>query len=129
MNFIEALKKIYKPPVGSIWRAPNRIWTSGFAHNQQNNPEGKHPALVEKVKKDKTNVILIPGSSKSYNRGRCVFKTKLVKRTQSYFLINLSMTFDIESLCELNRGWNNVDELNEKQLKDFNLQLKICREF
>jgi len=62
MDYHEALKKLYKPQVGSIWTAPNRIWTSGFA---QNSPKEKiHPSVLEKLLTDQITVSLVPGTSK-----------------------------------------------------------------
>ncbi len=126
MDYRTVLKRIYKPEIGSIWKAPNRIWKNSFAKNKD--PEDFHPSIVEKVKQDTVSVQLAPGTTKEYQKGSCVFKVDLKEDgIFSFFLLKLSMPYIIEDLLELERGWNGVESLNEKQLKDFKWQIKICK--
>ena len=62
------------PQFGSIWKAPNRIWTSGFARHSEKNEI--HPSVIEKIYTDKITVSLVPGTSIE-KRGSCVFKADL----------------------------------------------------
>ena len=123
------LKTIYSPDMGSFWAVPNKIWDNGFASNKDE--EAFHPALVERVSPCKTIAQIIPGTSKDYKQGSCVFKIKINQKDPasitSYFLIKLSMPFTKETLLTLNQGWNGVDNLNEMQLEDFKMQLKFCK--
>ena len=126
MNYKDILRKIYHPEVGSIWKAPNQIWTSNFAKNK--NGEGFHPSIVEKLKGDKISVQLAPGTTKEYRKGSCVYKADIKGDGKySFFLLKLSMPYIIDDLLNLNRGWNGIDSLNEKQLQDFEWQIKICK--
>jgi hypothetical protein len=126
MDYLSILKKIYKPEIGSIWKAPNKIWTTNFARNK--NPEDLHPSIVEKVKQDGVSVQLAPATSKEYQKGSCVFIIDLKGDGEySFFLLKLSMPYIIDDLLNLDRGWNGVESLNEKQLKDFEWQIKICK--
>lgn len=112
--------------MGSIWKIPNSKWKSGFASNRPN--EQLHPAIVEKLKNDKVSATIIPGTSKNYNIGSCVYKVDLNSNGRmSYFLIDLSMPMMIEELIKLDRGWDQIEDLNEKQLKEFALQVKLCK--
>lgn len=125
-SYLEVLREVYIPAIGSIWKAPNRIWKTGFASNKTF--DGLHPALVEKVSKDKIQVRIVPGTSKDYKKGSCVFIVDLNGYgRKSFFLLNLSMPILIEQLLELERGWNGIEELNEKQQADFLWKIKICK--
>jgi hypothetical protein len=123
------LKTIYTPDIGSLWAVPNNIWNNGFASNRAG--EDLHPALLERITPCKTITYIIPGTSKDYKQGSCVYKTKInpmdLSCNHSYFLIKLSMPFTIDKLMDLRQGWNGVDVLNEKQLADFKMQIKFCR--
>lgn len=125
----QILYDIYAPEVGTIWAAPNGIWTNSFASNQSETDY--HPSVVGKVSSCKTNCQIVPGTSKDYRKGSCVFKVKLntIEPTcsLSYFLIDLWMTFSKNDLLTLKRGWNGIDDFNEQQLKDFKLQIKFCK--
>ncbi len=126
MDFYEALKKIYVPQFGSIWKAPNRIWTSGFAMGA--NSEHIHPSIVEKLYKDNVTVTLVPGTSKDYQRGSCVWKVDLSgNSTTTHFLLKLSMPYHIDDLKNKERGWDGIDELDDEQKVDFKRQIKFCR--
>jgi len=126
MDYLSVLADIYLPEIGSIWKAPNNIWTNKFAKNK--NPKDVHPSIVEKVKKDGVSVQLAPGTSKEYQKGSCVFKVDLKGNGEySFFLLKLSMPYLIDDLLKLNRGWNNIEILNEEQLKAFIWQIKICK--
>jgi len=125
----QILYDIYTPDIGSIWAAPNGIWTNSFASNKA--ISDYHPSLIGKVSACKTNCQLVPGTSKDYRKGTCVFKVKLNSMISTspltYFLIDLWMTFSNSDLQKLNRGWNGVTDLNNDQLKDFKFQIKICQ--
>ncbi len=126
MDYKEVLRKIYRPEVGSIWKAPNRIWNNSFAKNKP--AESFHPSIVEKIKNDGISVQLAPGTTKEYQQGSCVFKVDLKgDGIFSFFLLKLSMPYIIEDLLKLERGWNGVESLNENQLKDFKWQIKMCK--
>lgn len=126
MDYRDILKKIYKPEVGSIWNAPNLIWTNGFSKNKKG--EGFHPSIVEKIKSDNVSVQIAPGTTKKYLKGSCVYKTDLMGDGKySYFLLKLSMPYTIDDLLDLNRGWHGINSLSELQLKDFTWQIKICK--
>lgn len=120
------LLQIYRPPIGSLWVAPNGIWDNCFAHNKSK--EGVHPSVVGRVFSDK-RCWLIPGTSKEYNKGSSVFRTKLdptnVNCPYSHFLIRLRMTYTSKDLINLKRGWNGIDSLDEKQTEDLKLQIKF----
>ncbi len=123
------LKSIYTPEVGTLWAVPNKVWNNGFASNKAG--ENLHPALVERVSPCKTITHIIPGTSKDYKQGSCVFNIKINQKDPtsitSYFLIKLSMPFTKDTLVSLRQGWNGVDVLNEKQIENFKMQLKFCR--
>jgi len=123
------LMTIYTPDMGSLWAVPNKIWNNGFASSKAG--EELHPALVERVTPCKTITQIIPGTSKNYKQGSCVFKIKINQNDPteltSYFLIKLSMPFTKETLVSLRQGWNGIDILNEKQIEDFKMQLKFCK--
>ena len=126
MDYRDILKRIYKPEIGSIWKAPNSIWTNNFAKNKK--PKGYHPSIVEKIRQDNVSVQLAPGTSKEYKKGSCVFKIDLKGDGKySFFLLKLSMPYIIDDLLNLDRGWNGIESLNEKQLKDLEWQIKICK--
>lgn len=123
------LMTIYTPDIGSLWAVPNKVWNNGFAHNKAG--EDLHPALVERIAPCKTITHIIPGTTKDYKQGSCVFKIKINQKDPtaitSFFLIKLSMPFTKDTLISLSQGWNGVDVLNEKQLADFKMQLKFCK--
>ncbi len=125
----QILYDIYSPEVGSIWAAPNGIWTNLFASNKSETDY--HPSVVGKVSSCKTNCQIVPGTSKDYRKGSCVFKVKLntidPTCSLSYFLIDLWMTFSKNELLTLKQGWNGIDNFTEQQLKDFKLQIKFCK--
>jgi hypothetical protein len=126
MNYKDVLKKIYRPETGSIWRAPNQIWSTDFAKNKDG--DGLHPSVVEKLRDDGVSAQLAPGSSKDYNIGSCTFKAKIGSAEKTtYFLLKLSMPYIIEDLLSLDRGWSGVDSLTKAQLKDFEWQIKMCK--
>ena len=125
MEYYEALKKLYEPQIGSIWKAPNRIWTSGFASGGPN--EDIHPSIVEKLHSSNITLSIVPGTSKE-KRGSCVYKVKLNDEDRTtYFLIELSMPYHVDDIKELERGWNGMDELNDDQIEDFKRQIKFCK--
>ena len=125
MEYYEALKKLYKPQTGSIWKAPNRIWTSGFASGAPN--EDIHPSIVEKLHSSNITLSIAPGTSKE-KHGSCVYKVKLNDEDKTtYFLIDLSMPYHVDDIKELERGWNGMDELNHDQKEDFKRQIKFCK--
>ena len=126
MDYKDLLKTIYKPEIGTIWKAPNNLWTNNFAKNKD--PNDFHPAIVEKLKGDNISVQLAPGTTKEYKKGSCVFKTDLAgKGKESFFLLKLSMPYIIDELLNLDSGWDDITALNESQLKDFIWQIKICK--
>ena len=126
MDYLEVLKKIYKPEVGSVWKAPNKIWINDFAHNKRE--KGFHPAIVECIKQDGVSVNITPGTTKNYNKGSCVFKTNLKKDAKvSYFLFKFSMPYVIDDLINLDRGWAGVEILDKDQLKNLEFQILCCR--
>ena len=124
----QILHDIYVPNVGSIWVAPNVIWSSSFAANKSLNDF--HPSIVGKLSNCKTNCNIIPGTSKDYLKGTCVFKVKLNSNGSdspiSYFLINLWMSYSKSDLQKLKQGWNGINNLDENQLREFKLQIKFC---
>ena len=125
MEYYEALRKLYTPQVGSIWKAPNRIWTSGFASGSPK--EAIHPSVVEKIYSGNITVSIAPGTSKEKG-GSCVYKVKLGDEERTtYFLIDLSMPYHVDDIKELKRGWNGVNELDDDQIQDFKRQIKFCK--
>lgn len=130
----QILSNIYSPEVGSIWVAPNSIWKvpkdnaeNTFAHNKTGN--GFHPAVVGKLNSDSKSCQIIPGTTKEYQRGSCVFKIKItsdIECPNSYFLIKLWMSYSFKDLQKLHRGWRGVDSLNNTQTKELRLQIKFC---
>ena len=126
MSYFEVLKEIWKPPVGSIWKIPNYIWNTGFATNKSK--DDIHPAIVEKLFKDNLHARIVPGTSKDYNKGKCVYEVDFSNQGKiSYFLIRLSMPILIDDFNNLKRGWDRIEDLNEEQLSEFKRQVKICR--
>ncbi len=126
MNYLDILKKIYKPEIGSIWKAPNNIWTSSFAKNKS--PNEYHPSIVERIKLDGVSVQLAPGTTKEYLKGSCVYKVDLNGIGKySFFLLKLSMPYIIQDLVNLDRGWDGIDCLEESELQNFKWQIKACK--
>jgi hypothetical protein len=125
----QILYDIYAPEVGSIWAAPNGIWNNSFASNKSETDY--HPSLVGKLSTCKTICQIVPGTSKDYRKGSCVFKVRLNSVDPSYpisyFLIDLWMTFSKSDLMALKQGWNGIEQLADKQLKDFKQQIKFCK--
>jgi hypothetical protein len=125
MNFHEALKKLYVPQFGTIWKAPDKIWTSGFARHSKKYKT--HPSVVEKIFKDKITISLVPGTSIKHP-GSCVFKAELTKdEIITYFLINFSMPYNIDDLKDLDYGFRDIYELTQEQKENFKRQIKYCR--
>jgi len=126
MSFVKAVNYIVSVTIGSVWRIPNKKWTNRFARNKPG--DDFHPGLVSKMRKDGITVSLIPGTTKDYKKGSCVFKTKLTPWSrQSYFLLEYSMPFLIEELEQLPAGWNNVQRLTDLQIRELKLQLGFCK--
>jgi hypothetical protein len=126
MDYYEALKKLYIPQFGSLWQAPNKIWKSGFASGADGNKI--HPSVVEKLRMDGVTISLVPGTTKDYRKGSCVYKVDLGNSGQiTHFLIDLSMPYTIDDVKELKRSWNGIDELNVDQKEDFKRQIRYCR--
>lgn len=128
MDWKDVLYKIYTPEVGSLWSAPNCIWNNSFASNKPK--DDFHPALVGRVLSSSSITKIVPGTTKNYRKGSCVYRVTLKSDVngfpESYFLIDLWMSYSIEDIIKLKRGWNGVSELNDEQLKAFKLQIKIC---
>jgi hypothetical protein len=124
----QILSNIYFPAVGSLWAAPNRIWQNSFASNKDKND--CHPAVVGKVNTDKVSCRIIPGTTKEYRKGSCVYKVKLDPDDSdcpySHFLIELWMTYNNSDLLKLKRGWNGWDSLTGEQVEKLKLQIKFC---
>lgn len=129
IDWKQKLFEIYTPEVGSIWRAPNNIWDNSFANNKQGTDY--HPSIIGKVSDCKMIFNIVPGTSKDYKRGSCVYKVVLNSSDPncpiSYFLIGLWMTYSKSDLAKLKRGWNGIDNLDEQQLRDFKMQIKFCK--
>jgi len=124
----ELLYDIYSPEFGTIWAAPNGIWTNSFASNKSETDY--HPSLVGKLSRCKTHCQIVPGTSKDYRKGSCVYKFTLNSTDSnyplSYFLIDLWMTYSNRDLLTLKQGWNGIEQLDEEQLKAFKQQIKFC---
>ena len=122
------LQDIFCPTIGSLWAAPNGIWNNSFAHNKEK--EDCHPSVVGRTFNGCRSCWLIPGTSKKYRNGSDVYKVKINPDDPdcpvSHFLINLRMTYNSKDLLCLERGWNDVDSLNEQQTDDLKLQIKFC---
>lgn len=128
MRAFEVLRKLYTPPIGSIWKAPNKIWKNSFAKNKSS--ISFHPALVVKINKDKISSIVVPGTSLK-QKGNCVFILNLKDDWKvSHFLLRLWMRYNIDDLITLERGWGKgeekIDELNEHQLELLKNQISNC---
>jgi len=94
-NWKQILLNIYRPEIGSIWCAPNSIWDNSFASNRERN--GFHPAVVGKLNTDNVSCKIIPGTTKEYQKGTCVYKVKLKDDEDcpySHFLLKLWMTYN-----------------------------------
>lgn len=121
------LYDIYCPVIGSIWVAPNGIWSNNFAHNKD--PEDCHPSVVGRVYDDNKRCWIIPGTSKEYNIGTNVFKVRIDAEDPecpyTHFLIKLRMTYNSKDLLSLKRGWNGIDSLSEQQTNDLKMQIKF----
>jgi hypothetical protein len=128
-NWKQILIDVYTPEVGSILAAPNRIWTNSFAANKPK--KDYHPALLGKISNCRTSCNIVPGTSKEYKKGSCVYKVKLNTTDSnwplSHFLIEYWMTINLDDLLNLKSGWNGIKRLNESQLKDLRQQIKFCR--
>ena len=124
--FFKRLRKKQNIKEGTIWRAPNMIWSTNFAKNKKAND--LHPALIERLGNDTITAYLTPGSTKDYKKGSCVFKTRLNGSLRtSHFLLKLSMPYLITQMMDLEQGWSGVNELNSKQIDDLIWQVKICK--
>lgn len=121
------LLNLYTPEVGSLWVAPNEIWKNGFAANKSK--DELHPTVVGKINNDNKTCRIIPGTSKEYQKGTCVYKVKLKNDDDcpySHFLLKLWMSYSVADLRTLNRGWNGVDRMNDEQVKGLIQQIKFC---
>ena len=126
MDYLNILKKIYTPEIGSIWKAPNKIWSTNFAKNKK--LEDIHPSILERVRSDGVSVQLAPGTSKEYSIGSCIFKVKIGQTEKTtYFILNLSIPFIIDDLLNLDRCWNGIETLPKKDLDNLDWQIKICK--
>lgn len=125
----EILFDIYTPDIGTLLAAPNNIWTNSFAANKAET--GHHPAVIGRVSSCKTNCNIVPGTTKAYKNGCCVYKVKIdpidPKCPLTHFLIDFWMTFSKSDLMKLKQGWNGISILNIDQLKDFKQQIKFCK--
>lgn len=123
--FKQAIKK-FTIKEGTIWRAPNSIWTTDFAKNKDG--AELHPAVIERIHRDNITVYLAPGSTKGYREGSCVFKTKLKGSGKtSHFLLSLTMARSKKEFRNLDQGWSGVNRLDEKQIDDLRWHIKICK--
>jgi len=123
----EILSELYKPEIGSLWVAPNAIWNNDFAHNKDK--DEAHPTVVGQVFSDNIKCRIIPGTTKEYQKGTCVFKVKITNDNDcpySHFLLKLWMSYSFKGLQKLRRGWRSVDSLNEEQVKGLKQQIKFC---
>lgn len=124
----QILFDIYTPEIGSLYAAPNNIWTNSFAKNKAETDF--HPSIVERNSSCKTVSYIVPGTTKDH-KGTCVYKVKLnpldATCPNSYFLLIFSMAFSKSDLLKLKPGWRGILCLNEQQLKDFKLQIKFCK--
>lgn len=127
INWKSILKDIYCPTIGSLWVAPNGIWNNSFAHNKAS--EEFHPSVVGRVYDDNTKCWVIPGTSKEYNKGSSVLRTKIAPDDPncpySHFLIKLRMTYNSKDILSLQRGWNGIDSLSDTQVEELKLQIKF----
>lgn len=123
-NWKQILINIYTPDIGSIWAAPNGIWDNNFAHNKPK--KDYHPAIIAHVSYCKTAIKILPGTSKDYNKGCCVFKIKLEPNRDSHFLFKLAMTISSDNISDLKRGWNSIEKLDDNQLSEFEQKIKSC---
>jgi hypothetical protein len=128
LDWKQILSNIYCPEIGSLWTAPNGIWNNSFASNKDKND--CHPTVIGKVNADNISCKIIPGTTKEYQKGSCVFRVKLKSDDYdcpfSHFLIKLWMTYTNSDLLRLKRGWNGIDSLNESQVEGLKLQIKFC---
>jgi len=123
----QILLGIYCPAVGSLWTATNGIWDNSFAANKDKND--CHPTVVGKINKDSNSCKIIPGTTKDYQKGTCVYKVKLKNENDcpySHFLLKFWMTYNNRDLLKLKRGWNMVEIMNDDQIKGLKLQIKFC---
>ena len=121
------LQEIYCPILGSLWVAPNGIWNNHFAHNKAK--EDIHPSVIGRVYDEDKKCWLIPGTSKDYNKGANVFRTKIDPNDPncpySHFLIKLRMIYNSKDLNNLQRGWNGIDTLSDSQTEELKMQIKF----
>lgn len=121
------LKEIYCPAIGSLWGAPNGIWDNSFAHNKAK--ESTHPSVIGRVYDANKRCWIIPGTTKDYNKGSNVFRTKINPSDPAcpytHFLIKLRMTYNSRDLFNLQRGWDGVDTLSDSQIHDLKLQIRF----
>lgn len=125
----QILYDIYSPEIGSLWAVPNGIWTNSFAANKSESDF--HPAVVGRISECKTNCNIVPGTTKDYRKGSCVYKSKVNSLDNNcpltFFLIDLWMTISKSELLKLKVGWNGIVRFNDDQLRDFKLQIKFCK--
>ena len=126
ISFFKRRRKKQNIKEGTIWRAPNRIWTTNFAKNKDG--DDLHPSIIERLGNDTITAYLTPGSTKGYRQGSCVFKTRLNGNLRtSHFLLKLSMPYLITQMLDLEQGWSGVNELSSTQKNDLAWQVKICK--
>lgn len=127
IDWHDILKKVYSPPIGSLWVAPNGIWNNSFAHNKDK--DDCHPSVIGRIYEGGQRCWLIPGTSKEYKKGTDVFKVKINPDDPdcplSHFLIKLRMTYNSKDVLNLVRGWNGIDTLNEQQTDELKMQIKF----
>jgi len=113
------------PKWATLWRVPNRIWDNGFAPNKKG--DALHPGLILQKNPDNISCKIIPGTTKEYNVGKCVFKTRLRPDLRnSYFLIDKRITISNEDILGFQHGWSSVTELNEDQKDGLYRQARVC---
>lgn len=126
-NWKSILQEIYYPSIGSLWSAPNKIWNNSFAYNKSK--DDFHPSVVGRVYDDNKKCWIIPGTTKEYNKGSNVFRTKIDPSNPdcpyTHFLIKLRMTYNSKDISMLQRGWNGIDSLSDSQIDDLKLQIKF----
>lgn len=89
-----------------------------------------HPSVVGRILDGNVSCWLIPGTSQEYKKGSSVFKTRIdetdLNCKYTHFLINLKMTYTINDLMNLQRGWNGIHTLSSKQVNELKLQIFFC---
>jgi len=78
---------------------------------------------------DNVSCKIIPGTTKEYQKGTCVYKVKLKDDEDcpySHFLLKLWMTYNNNDLLRLHRGWNKVEIMTDEQINGLRQQIKFC---